>query len=111
MQADALILPNLATIRADRRTQIEWLGKIDTAVQELLPHIEDKHLLDQLDAACVKLRIELRRANPRNRHISVGWLNIIVFLLLALNTESTEYMEEVRKDELIMLFTNFVEQL
>jgi hypothetical protein len=110
IDADALIRTDLATIRADKRTQIEWLDKIVTAVQELQPHIEDVEVLGRIDTEIIKLRVELRRPIPRKRHISVGWLNIITYLLVTVSGDA-EGLEKTRKDELIQLFTDFVEHL
>ena len=111
MHTDFLIRTDLATIRADKRTQIEWLDKIYTAMQELRLHVEDTDSIDQVEASIGKLRVKLRSSISRNKHVSVEWLNIIFYLFQTVMSDGAENMGEQRKDELIQLFTDFVERL
>jgi len=109
--ADALIQTDLATIRADKQRQIEWLDKIDTAVHELQPQVEATVVLDRVAVASSQLRAELRRPLRRKSHISTAWLNLIAHLLFEVRGDDAVKMGEGRKDELIRLFTDFVEHL
>ena len=66
-------------------------------------------MLGRLNEHLVNLREELRRSVPREERISLGWANVITYLLLIVDGDTSGEITGTMTSDLIDVFYEYLE--